>query len=155
MITILDLKQAPQHLKTLAQWHLNEWSHFNPGESIQQRIDRMHPFFNDAFVPSTFIATDTKLLGSAAIVTNDMETRVDLSPWLASVYVDPAHRCKGTGTKLVRHIMHLAKTNGIKKLYLFTPDQEKFYEKLGWKTISRESYRGQEVAVMQVRLSDK
>jgi len=152
MITILNLKDAPQYLMTLAQWHQNEWSHFNPGETVKQRIERMQPFFNDAFVPSTYIATDKNLLGSAAIVANDMNSLSDLSPWLASVYVEPDNRCRGTGTFLVRHVMQQAKNNGIDMLYLFTPDKVNFYEKHGWEVIENETYCGQKVAIMQAKL---
>ena len=154
MITILDLRQEPQHLKTLAQWHHNEWAHYNPGENLQQRIERMQTYLNDAFIPSTFIAKDNKLVGSAAIVAHDMETRPELSPWLASVYIEPESRCRGTGTQLVQHVMEKAKNCGIKTLYLFTPDKEVFYEKLGWEIICKEPYHGYPVSIMRVRLNN-
>ena len=80
MFSIINLKKQPQHIDTLAKWHHKEWSHFNPQENITQRIKRMQPYFNDNFVPTTFLAIDGELLGSAAIVDNDMETRPELSP---------------------------------------------------------------------------
>lgn len=153
MITILDLKLAPQHLNILASWHHNEWSHYNPAKNLQQRVDSMNTYLNDDFIPSTFIATDDRLLGSAAIVENDMETRPELSPWLASVYVEPCSRRRGTGTLLVRHIMDQAMSHGIKTLYLFTPDREAFYKGLGWETISKELYHGRPVDIMKVQLN--
>jgi hypothetical protein len=39
---------------------------------------------------------------------------------------------------------------GVKTAYLFTPDQENLYARLGWKTILREEYRGEQVAIMKL-----
>ena len=106
-------------------------------------------------VPSTFVALEEQLLGSAAIVELDMDTKPDSSPWLASVFVSPESRGKGVGSKLVMQVMEKAKEAGIPVLYLFTPDKEGFYQKLGWHTISRETYRGHLVTIMEVNLIGK
>lgn len=154
MLDIINLKHQPQHIATLAEWHHKEWSHFNPHESISQRITRMQTYLNTDFIPTTYIATDNELLGSAAIVANDMETKPELSPWLASVYVSERKRNNGIGTKLVEHIMRQAQTNDINKLYLLTPDQRLFYQRLGWGVLSEEHYHGTTVTIMQITLNN-
>lgn len=151
---IVDLKEKPEHLPLLAEWHHKEWSDFNPGETVEQRMERMQAYLNESFVPSTFIAKDGALLGSAAIVAHDMETKPGLSPWLASVFVAREYRGKGLGVRLVLHVMNEAKSQGIDTLYLFTPDKVTFYQKLGWKIMTREQYRGQEVTIMKIELDD-
>jgi len=155
MLKIHNLKNTPEHLTTLAQWHQKEWSYLNPGESIEQRITRMQHYLNDNFIPSTYIAKDTGLLGSAAIVEKDMETTPQLSPWLASVFVAPAHRQNSVATKLILHIVTQAKNKGIQTLYLYTPDKTDFYQKLGWKNLSTVQYHGHQVTIMQLALNDK
>ena len=152
MIEIINLKDEPEHLTTLASWHHSEWSTLNPGESLDDRIIRMQPHLNEAFIPSTFVAKDNNLLGSAAIVSQDMETNLSLTPWLASVYVTPQYRRHGVGRKLVKHVMTQSKLEGINKLYLFTPDKQNFYLKLGWTKKHTERYHDQKVTVMQVAL---
>jgi len=129
MFIIKNLKQVPDTLLQLAQWHQSEWSQLNPGETLEQRVDRMQDNLNQDFIPSTFVAIDHTVLGSATIVKNDMETRKMLSPWLASVYVSPEKRSRGIGSKLVQHVMACAKNNNYNKLYLFTENQQKFYER--------------------------
>ncbi|MCK5394626.1 MAG: GNAT family N-acetyltransferase [Gammaproteobacteria bacterium] len=151
---IINLKSHPEHLELLARWHHAEWSYLNPEENIAQRITRMRSYLNDDFIPSTFIANDRELLGSAAIVKNDMETKPQLSPWLASVYVAPPNRNRGIGTKLVLHSMEMARSNNINKLYLLTPDKKLFYQKLGWHIISEEMYHGYTVTVMEISLNN-
>ena len=152
MIEIINLKDEPGNLATLASWHQQEWSCFNPGESIEDRILRMQTFLNKDFIPSTFIAKDNGLSGSAAIVSQDMETHPKLTPWLASVYVPPEKRGHGIGSKLVLHVMAQAKQEGISTLYLFTPDKQDFYLNLGWSTKSVEQYRNHDVTIMQAEL---
>lgn len=152
MVEIINLRNEPEHIATLARWHHHEWSFLNPGETLEDRILRMQPYLNTDFIPSTFIAKDKSLLGSAAIVANDMDTRPHLTPWLASVFVTPKNRRQGVGSKLVLHVMTQARREGIDTLYLFTPDKQTFYARLGWIIIATEQYQGHEVTIMQTRL---
>ena len=150
---ILDLAQQAEHLETLARWHQQQWQDLNPGENLQQRIQRMQDYLSEDFIPSTFIAIGEQLYGSAAIVAADMDSHPELTPWLASVYVAPPFRRQGIGARLVRHVMQQAAKHGIEELYLFTPDREDFYRRLGWQVLQQEQYRGHEVTIMQARLS--
>ncbi len=154
MLEILNLKEKPDDLTTLARWHQDEWSYLNPGETLEHRVSRMQPYLNADFIPSTFIAVDNILLGSAAIIAQDMKTRPQLTPWLASVFVAPGCRRNGTGSKLVLHAMQQARNAGIKTLYLFTPDKQAFYLKLNWTIMNSEQYHGHEVTVMQTILAE-
>lgn len=153
MIKIFNLKDEPENLSTLAKWHQDEWSYLNPGEDLVARISRMQPFLNEDFIPSTFIARDEALLGSAAIVLRDLKTEPQLTPWLASVYVRPDVRKQGIGRQLVLHVMQQARNEGIDYLYLYTPNQEHFYIKLGWSTIDKRKHQGHDVTIMQVNLN--
>lgn len=153
MIDILNLQTAPEFLPVLAQWHQNEWSYLNPGQMLTHRIEKMQSFLNDQFIPSTFIAKNETVVGSASIVKNDMATMPQLSPWLASVFVAAEHRNNGIGARLVLHVMAQAKHQGIKTLYLFTPDKIDFYKKFGWHIHSQSRYHGHQVSVMQVILT--
>lgn len=151
---ILDLVDEPGHIPQLADWHHREWSALNPGATLEQRIECMQCYLAKGLVPSTFIAKGPSLMGSAAIIENDMDTRPELTPWLASVYVAPEFRNMGIGSRLVTHAMQKAKDAGIGKLYLFTPDRMSFYEKLGWRIFLVENYREHSVTVMHVLLTD-
>ena len=150
---ITDLIDEQAVVKTLAEWHHSEWSSLNPGGSVEKRIEKMQAYLAGHTVPKMFVCKEGGiLLGSAAIVSNDMDTRTDLSPWLASVYVNAEYRRKGIGSKLVAHVVKYAHSAGFSDLYLFTPNREKFYQSLGWFTISKEIYREQPVTVMQIKL---
>lgn len=151
---IIDLKDAPQHLPTLAKWHHQQWADLNPGFSLEQRLDMMQAYLGDYPIPSTYVAVDTEPMGSAALIANDMDSHPEWTPWLASVFVAPAYRNQGIGGRLVRHAMDRAKAAGIAGLYLFTPDREDFYRRLGWRVLATEHYRGHAVTIMHADLSD-
>lgn len=146
---IINLKLKPDLIPILAKWHHDEWKYLNPSLTLQGRIKKMQSYFNDSAIPSTFVAINkTTVLGSAALIDSDMDTHPELSPWLASVYVDPPYRKQEVGSRLVNHLLKFSKGLNIGALYLFTPDRLSFYQKLGWTILNKEPYRGQTVWVM-------
>lgn len=148
---ILNLKDKPEHLLPLAQWHHAEWSYLNPLRSFDQRVQEMQEDLQGKVIPTTFVAEDAgELLGSACILADDMSSHPELTPWLASVYVNEIHRGKGIGSTLVKRVMEHAQENGVKRLYLYTPDQEQMYARLGWQLYSREPYNGTPVTIMAI-----
>ena len=150
---IINLKEEPNLIPTLAKWHHNEWSYLNPSLTLNERIYKMEAYLSNEIIPSTYIAKENNiLLGSSALIEHDMETNKHLTPWLASIYVAEPHRKQGIGSKLVLHAMKEAKKENISKLYLFTPDQENFYKNLGWSTIEKENYHNHNVTIMEVAL---
>jgi GNAT superfamily N-acetyltransferase len=152
---ITDIKTEPQYIPVLADWHHHEWSSLNPGQTVDQRIEFMQAYLSDELIPSTFVAKGMHLMGSAAIIECDMDTHPEWIPWLASVYVVPAFRHQGVGSRLVEHVMEEARKAGIKELYLFTPDRVAFYERLGWRVLNKETYRGHWVTVMSIKLNNR
>lgn len=154
-MSISNLADDPEYIPTLAAWHHREWAYLNPGRGLEQRIDNMQAYLRNELIPSTFIYKHHgRLAGSAAITANDMDTQPSLTPWLASVYVEPSFRQQGIGSRLVRHVMWQAHRAGIAELYLFTPDKAAFYRRLGWTTLSEDIYRGHPVTVMRADLLD-
>jgi N-acetylglutamate synthase-like GNAT family acetyltransferase len=88
------------------------------------------------------------LFGSAMLIAHDMDIRMDLTPWLAGVFVALDYRRRGIGSTLVRRVVESAAQLGEKRLYLYTPSAEQMYLRLGWSAIERTQYRGKEVVVM-------
>lgn len=149
---IQNLVDYPQFIPTLAAWHHAQWSYLDLGKSIAQRTATLRTHRRTA-VPMTVVALSAdELLGSASLIAHDMDTRMDLSPWLASVYVDPSHRGQGVGSALVRAIVARATAMGFPTLYLFTPDRARFYEHLGWRVLEHVQYRGYAQVLMSISL---
>ncbi len=79
-----------------------------------------------------------------------MDSHPELSPWLARVYVHADYRNRGIGACLANKVVAVAKALGYSPLYLFTPDQTRVYQGLGWQFIALESYRGGEATLMKI-----
>lgn len=146
---IVDLRHYPYYLPLLAQWHFAEWAYLHPGCSIGMLEQDMQKYLQPDFLPSMFIMLDQQqLLGSSSIVANDLATRPQLSPWLANVYVHSSYRGQGMGRRLVQFAMQQAKAAGVKRLYLFTADQQAFYHSMGWQSFDHEIMEGTEQTIM-------
>ena len=146
------LADHPSLIPTLARWHQDQWSYLSPGRTMEQRVATLQAHLRPAQIPTSFVAlSGDTLLGGAGLIAHDMDTRMDLSPWLACVYVTPEHRRRGIGTALVQRVVHEARALDVDTLYLFTPDKEEFYARLGWSVIERTRYHGCQVVVMALQ----
>jgi GNAT superfamily N-acetyltransferase len=153
--TIEYLVDHPSCIPTLAVWHNAQWSYLDTGVSVSQREKNLLKH-GTRQVPTTVVALSGRtLLGSASLIAHDMDTRLDLSPWLASVYVAPPHRRQGIGSALVQRIIQEAAALRLERMYLFTPDKEQFYTRLGWSVIDQTTYRGYAQVVMTIHLADR
>ena len=141
-------------LPELAKLQFDEWKHFSPGKTLEDRIVKLQDMAKSEDIPFMVVAVDDgQLIGSAALALEDMQMRKDLSPWLASVFVKPEFRKNGVATVLVRHIENKAMRLGIKKLFLYTEHARGLYLKLGWSDIEQCGYMGVNVAIMFKQVS--
>ena len=148
------LADRKELLPELAELHFAEWGQFRPGQSVKDRIDGLERCSGKAKIPSTVVATDGReLIGSAMLVTHDMSTRNDLSPWLAGVFVKPPYRKSGIATKLIERIEQEAAALETPVLFLYTDKESEFYARRGWKLLERCEYKGLQVAIMTKELS--
>ena len=89
-------------------------------------------------LPITYVAIENnECVGTVSLFENDLSTRRDLSPWLASLVVRHDCRNRGVGEKLINFAHGEAKALGYKKLYLKTENQGSFYGKRGWRYIGK------------------
>jgi N-acetylglutamate synthase-like GNAT family acetyltransferase len=150
-IKIDYLVDDPEVVSALAGWIYDEWGHMVPGRTLDTAHEKVRQTVVSKKVPLTLVCyADGKPVGTASIDTEDMDTHPELTPWMASVYVDPNMRKMGIGTALCERTKEELKRLGVATAYLFTPDQEKLYEKMGWKTFLREYYRDEEVVIMKI-----
>lgn len=143
------LADHPLLIPELVRLHFEQWGHLRPDETLEHRTRRLEACCGRSGVPMVFVAIEGgALCGSAMLVAHDMDTRPDLTPWLAGVYVVDAYRGHGYGSALTQRVESEASALGVERLYLYTPDAEGFYSRVGWALDHRCEYLGQEVAVM-------
>jgi GNAT superfamily N-acetyltransferase len=98
----------------------------------------------------TFVLFDGgQPVGTAGLVRTDLETRTDLTPWLAGVYVLPAFRRRGHASALVRAVEAFARDAGVATIWLYTRTAEPLYASLGWERDAIEPHGEHTVVVMR------
>jgi N-acetylglutamate synthase-like GNAT family acetyltransferase len=148
-MTIEYLADRPEFIPTLAEWQHQEWGALRPGEVVEGRAARLRGWCGRSQIPLTVVAvSEDELLGSASLIEHDMNTRMELTPWLAGVFVAPQRRRQGIGAALVHRILEEGLKLGVPRLYLYTVNSTSFYSDLGWRELEQTSYRGKSVTIM-------
>lgn len=152
-ITLQRLRADDPNAEIVAGWTFESWGHLHPGLTLEQAIERMKAECGPGGVPSIFVAMQGETpVGTASLTADDMSIRRELSPWLASVFVVPECRGQGIASALVRRVEAEAVAHGFERFYLYTPDQQALYRRLGWQTLESLEYRGETVTVMSRQL---
>lgn len=143
------LADYPHWIPEIARWHWEEWGHYDPTGSLAAWTEGLARRTGRDTIPLTLVAVQNdEPVASASLVVHDMDTRKDLSPWLAGVYVLPARRSQGIGARLVRAAMARAQSLGISTLYLYTRSAVGLYSKQSWQPLETCFYQGRQVVIM-------
>jgi GNAT superfamily N-acetyltransferase len=149
-IRIIRVNGDSPHLAILAKWTHDTWGHLHPGRRLETAIAVLRDECGPCGVPSVFAALHGETpVGTASLVADDMSDRLDLTPWLASVFVRPDWRGHGIASLLVQRVEEEARSHGHDHFYLYTPDQQALYRRLGWRDLEERDYRGEAVTIMR------
>lgn len=144
------LAAHPEAIPRLAGWHHAEWGFLHPSGTVHDAAAELRGHLDPGRIPTTVVAlVGDEVIGSASLVEHDLPERPDLGPWLASLYVEQAHRRQGIGAALAERVVEEAGRLGVPTLYLFTFDQEAYYAHNGWRRIGPEACHGHPVVVME------
>ena len=146
------LDQHREHVVTLAAWHHAEWGHLYDQWTLDVASAELADHASQRTLPTTLVLIDQgRPLGSVSLVLEDAPEFCEQgSPWLARLYVVPEARGRGLGARLVAAAVALAARERITQLFLFTPEHAKFYQRLGWRLITRTSLKGTAVDLMEI-----
>lgn len=147
------ISERPELIPKLARWLHDEWGYYDPQATFESRCQDLwaKKIHN---LPMTIVGTkDDELLGSYSLTESDLSIRPELSPWLASVYINPAHRNLGIGTMMVKRSMEHALSLGFQTIYLFTNKQARWYGSMGWQLMEETIYKNDErISIMSYAL---
>lgn len=120
----------------LCAWMHGWWGVRDGLTPEQVRTEMRHCLNTGNRLPQTFIAyVDGTPAGSYQLsMSDDLESRPDIYPWLISLQVDPAFRGLGVARALLETVERNARAAGLSRLYLYTAHNG-FYEKFGWQFV--------------------
>jgi len=134
--SIIPIKQVPHHHDHAAQISLDAWKHDFPEDTLQTYLDMFTATgtYANRFV-EVFAAINQaeELLGLATLVDDDeLPGAIEPGPWLAAVFVVPEARKLGVGSALINHVVSRSRELGYSEMFLYTEDQQEWYQKRGW-----------------------
>lgn len=121
--------------RQVCAWYY-EWLGKRNGESYEEVVCTMAHSVNGTRLPQTFVAlVDGEPAGMYQLaVSDDLNSRPDLYPWMINVYVDEKFRGRDVCRNLMLTVQGNAGKVGMKELYLYTKHVG-LYEKFGWEFV--------------------
>ena len=139
LATILPLEAHSPELKTTALWR-HEAFLKEDGFSLADSEAQLTKLTTAPEVPEVALIARVggRLAGICLLVLHELApAHEDLSPWLASLYVDQEFRGQGVARRLILAIEEHARRHGVARLHLYTVDAEELYRKCGWAVAER------------------
>jgi len=132
---IVSLSRIPEQLPVVAAWiHDAFWQ--DSGQPVAFIEGLLADHLAGKPIPTTLVAIeDGVLVGSVCLIESDMAERPNLTPWLAALYVLPAHRKRGIGSQLITRLVDHAANAGLDHVYLSADDQVPLYARHGFATV--------------------
>ncbi|MFN4309484.1 MAG: GNAT family N-acetyltransferase [Ferrovibrio sp.] len=135
-LLISDLRDRPAFADTVAQriWAAF-WRHKDvPFEDIRAGFAR---HMETDGMPFTLAAErDGMFCGTVSVIASDEPARLDLTPWIAALWVDEEARGCGVARALLDDAAMRCRALGVETLFLTArPHLRGFYESLSWRAI--------------------
>lgn len=125
---IIKIRENENIVEKAATWFHSKW-----GVPQDAYLDSMNECIkNKSAVPQWYVAVSCdEIIGGLGVIENDFHDRVDLTPNVCAVFVEPQFRSQGVAGALLNFVVDDMKSFEIDTLYLLT-DHDSFYERYGW-----------------------
>lgn len=131
-VKIVNLIDEQEYLNEVSEWIWKEWSKSN-GAKLEDIIYRSKHSIKKEGIPQMYIAKyKNEVVGVVSLWRNDLISRQDLFPWMATLYVKENFRNIGIGKKLQYKCIEETKKMNYEDLYLIT-EHKSYYERTGWR----------------------
>ncbi len=156
-VSVKLLCETRESAKIIATWCFTEFEEANRDFDLysvnEYERDLLTNYTHCDRIPLTLVAltTDGIACGTISLDTNDLNSHLHLSPWMASLYVAPAFRGRGIATLLMCKLKAIAIILKISTLYLWTTQHhQNLYIKHGWITLTPTRMNESVVYVMKL-----
>jgi GNAT superfamily N-acetyltransferase len=149
---IVRTADRPDLVPVVARWLWEEFSR-QSGRPLEHVHERIAASTAGSGPPQTFVLLiDDEPVGTASLVGHDLDTRPDLTPWLAGVFVVPEARGCGHAARLIKTVEAAGRAAAIRSLWLYTHAAERIYARANWHTVEYFDHRGRICALMRREL---
>jgi len=127
---IVELSEAPELIDEAVDYFFNCWSSSLDYSFVKDCI--INSAGSASVLPKFYLLLDCNvIIGSYALLNNDVISRQDLMPWFGCLYINEDRRNMGLAGKLIENAIAETRTKGFETLYLKTR-LVGFYESRGW-----------------------
>lgn len=126
-------------IEDIASVTYKAFHYLRPDETLQDRIIKYQKrVMERPDSPQAVFAgfLDETLIGTISVVDSDLADS-SLTPWLASLWVNPQYRNQGIAKRLIDYSVTNIHSYTIETVYLFTDTLADFYVKLGWTVLEK------------------
>lgn len=135
-IQIISLRERLDLVEEAIEYANKNWS---PVSNYFTEVIQKVLASNESLPQCFLLLKKDSIIGFYTLLEQDFVERRDLSPWIATVYVDEKERGQQLGKVMLTHGQTIAGNLGFKKVYLST-NHIQYYEKYGFKEIGLDIY---------------
>lgn len=129
-----------------AEWH--ELASWNDMSNIRQRLIARITAPSPQSV-ACFVDDNGQLLTTASIILNELTNIPNATWWMGEIITEPSARGKGIGRQLIEQLYDKFKQCSDESLYLYTPDMQALYRRMGWIDVQQTIANDEQVTVMK------
>lgn len=132
------------------------WGELPPWSEKNTICTRLEASATEALFPHTLVAvTDNGYLAATGSVKLfELPSHPDKTHWIGEIFVLPEYRNQGLGSRLTKALTDYAVAHGVSQIYLYTPDQQALYKRLGWQEVCTDTANNELVSIMVRTSSD-
>jgi GNAT superfamily N-acetyltransferase len=145
-----QLRHNPDLVGEIANTLNASWGDLSPWSTTDKIRERLLAGSGDEDFPHGLVAVSESgtFAATGSVKLYELPSRPAMVHWVGEIFVRPEHRGKGLGSIVTRALSEYAFARGVQDLYLYTPDQQSLYARLGWAEISTETVNNEVVSIM-------
>lgn len=147
---IEPLARSKHLISSIASRLHAEWGDLPPWDTQAKIQARLEEGASESIFPHTLVGIDHDgaWTSTGSVKLRELSNHPDKQHWIGEIFVLPEHRGRGLGSKLTRSLTEYALSHGAAQLFLYTPDQQSLYRRLGWREVSQEIVHNELVSIM-------